>query len=317
MFRKKESRQEQENAALCQEQIKEYIRGMRQLQEHNQDAVVELDQIGMSATRMDSSLTKIVDHSKEMLCTQQENGQVLQELAELVEKAAGDQQKLFQQYQHLDQSYEEQNDAIFQMIEQSKHYTNISKKLSESVHIYQNSAKVFEEETQRMKEVGHNISALALHSAIEAGRLGEGGSDYIRSAEEIRDYAMGYQQGSDALSKAASQLMEQSLQSSQEIHQLILLLKENNVILGKLVSMNDKEEKWKKSHEVENTAKQLKEMQEKVEQLKLSTQKTSQDGEGIIGEMENVGACYIQQQESTKKMENLFDSIKGILSGFL
>ena len=88
-----------------------------------------------------------------------------------------------------------------------------------------------------MEEFGKQMGVLSLQAAIEAGRLGEDGRQFVEAAEDIRTYAANYD-------KVIAQTREQLEQSDdrlneleKQVHHLITLLKENNIATAKLMKL--------------------------------------------------------------------------------
>ena len=86
------------------------------------------------------------------------------------------------------------------------------------------------EQMSGLEKFTGTISALALQAAIDAGRLGDEGADFIRSAEQIRSLAevFGGQIDRTPLEQAEYISRRRSREMSGQIHQFISLLKDNN-----------------------------------------------------------------------------------------
>ena len=314
MFKKKEIEQELERANKANAQLEQYKQVLDSMEEYSENARVELDQIGMSATRMDKSLTKVVDYSKDSVNVEQQSSEALAEMTSTLLDISGQNTTLYGAYHTLGEEYRAQKDALLNLMEQSKHYTNITKNLAESTNDYQEHATAMLDETAKMTEYGKSMGVLALNSAIEAGRLGDSGTEYIKAAEEVRDYAERYDASARQMEEEITGLQESIQGTSEQIHQLIVLLKENNVLLSKLAGMSSDQCAKMEQEQIRSSQEQVKELNQQILILQKNSQTVTNAQQLILGEMESIGTCYMEEQDSTKKMETTFDGMKQLLS---
>jgi methyl-accepting chemotaxis protein len=92
-----------------------------------------------------------------------------------------------------------------------------------------------QQQITQMREFSRNMSVLSLNAAIEAGRLGGGGTSFIAAAEEVRAYSEQYEREASALGEKI-ELAKQRLEALEEqVHYLNELLKENNISMSKVL----------------------------------------------------------------------------------
>ena len=141
------------------------------------------------------------------------------------------------QQQAADEGFHQLLDATTRLVDANKHFTTPSKYISEFPSNYKAQNQSCRENLDQMEEFGKQMGVLSLQAAIEAGRLGEDGRQFVEAAEDIRTYAANYD-------KVFAQTREQLEQSDdrlneleKQVHHLITLLKENNIATAKLMKL--------------------------------------------------------------------------------
>ena len=86
--------------------------------------------------------------------------------------------------------------------------------------------------SEEMEKYSKNMSVLALNAAIEAGRLGDGGKQFVNAAEDIRIASTQYLDNIEMLRKEIAESDEEVARLQEEVSHLISLLKENNVAIN-------------------------------------------------------------------------------------
>ena len=141
------------------------------------------------------------------------------------------------QQQAADEGFHQLLDATTRLVDANKHFTTPSKYISEFPSNYKAQNQSCRENLDQMEEFGKQMGVLSLQAAIEAGRLGEDGRQFVEAAEDIRTYAANYD-------KVIAQTREQLQQSDdrlneleKQVHHLITLMKENNIATAKLMKL--------------------------------------------------------------------------------
>lgn len=312
MFHSKEVKQQLQQAENLKTQVEAYEQLLQQVEKNVTETQMDVDQMQMSATKMDRSLTKVVDYAKDTRDDQQVMEQGLQEAVDTLRQESLQMQQLEEQCDKHTDFLQKQETALAALMEQSKHYTGYAKSLSEGSNKEIAESKRLQEQISGLEKVTGSISALALQAAIDAGRLGDSGSDFIRSAEQIRSLAEVFGARLTDTIAQTNTLQNEMAQMNTQIHQFIALLKENNQTLGKITTdVNG----WNTKQQ--HTTSQDEQMTQLVESL-LAYQGRVAEGlrrqECILEEMEKIGACYMEQQDSTSHMEQSISHMKQVFS---
>ena len=88
-----------------------------------------------------------------------------------------------------------------------------------------------------MEEFGKQMGVLSLQAAIEAGRLGEDGRQFVEAAENIRTYTVNYDKVIAQTREQLEQSDERLNELEKQVHYLITLLKENNIAISKMMKL--------------------------------------------------------------------------------
>ena len=127
MFRTKEVKRQLEQADVWKEQAERLRRTLAGIGERLTEAQIDVDQIGMSAAKMDRSLTKVVDGAKETKEEQEGAKETLRGLCDEIRDMDAQFALLGKAYDAQREFANEQQKALKDLMEQSKHYTGFSK----------------------------------------------------------------------------------------------------------------------------------------------------------------------------------------------
>ena len=141
------------------------------------------------------------------------------------------------QQQAADEGFHQLLDATTRLVVANKHFTTPSKYISEFPSNYKAQNQSCRENLDQMEEFGKQMGVLSLQAAIEAGRLGEDGRQFVEAAEDIRTYAANYDKVIAQTREQLEQSDDQLNELEKQVHHLITLLKENNIATAKLMKL--------------------------------------------------------------------------------
>lgn len=313
MFHGREVKKQLEQASQIKAQALLYEKVMGAVEANVAEGRVELDQLGMSAAKMDRSLTRVVDCARDTKELHTDANKVLEEIRTKADEALTQEKQMTLEWLESRVFLETQCEKVSELQEQSKRYTGLSKTLSEFSRQETEDLEKLEQQLQEMESFLGHTATLALQSAINAGRAGEVGREYIQTAEEIRYLAESFSKKVTAAVEQVERMQTSAQEMEKQMRTFIALLKDNNVSLGRIAA--DAEQELKKVYitpEVLQTYMQgqLSDCKHVQSKMKQGEEKQLQ----ILSEMENVGSCYMEQQDSTAKLEEIIRAIKGMLS---
>lgn len=129
----------------------------------------------------------------------------------------------------------QQDEKIMEVVENNKHFTTPMKYISELPAARKEEERTMRARAQHMTELSKNMTVLSLNAAIEAGRMGEAGSRFVATAEEIRSFSEEYGKDAADLLEQLDQAEEKNRELEEQIHHLNGLLRENNISMTKLL----------------------------------------------------------------------------------
>lgn len=116
------------------------------------------------------------------------------------------------------QNFAQIEQEMAQLVEENKHFTTPSKFLNEFPVALKAENEKTREELEKMQDCGKQMGVLALNAAIEAGRMGEGGKQFVTAAETIRVSAGTYDELIDQAHKRLADSDERIAELEEQVH---------------------------------------------------------------------------------------------------
>lgn len=141
----------------------------------------------------------------------------------------------FNDYEQIAKMIKEHCETVTNLVEENKHYTTPSKYLTEAPIRLKQEYLAYESKAEELADGARQMSVKAVNAAVEAGRMGNAGKQFVAVAEELRQNALDYEK--------AALTMKDELQTSQEriqeleefILRLVSLIKDGNVSTTRLM----------------------------------------------------------------------------------
>mgnify|MGYP002798028749 CR=1 FL=1 len=164
-------------------------------------------------------------------------------------------------------------------------------------------------ELEKMQDCGKQMGVLALNAAIEAGRMGEGGKQFVTAAETIRVSAGTYDELIDQAHKRLADSDERIAELEEQVHRMVTLLKENNVAMTKLMKSCQEAarqaQEWNRLKPCPN----FKEMENQIVVLRNADEEIAKSEERNRMQMED----FTEEMESQKKnFDELLQSMETV-----
>lgn len=202
---------------------------LAQLVEKKEGFDADLAQMEEAGKRIHADICQVMENSNGLVEHAMLNIEEESKLIHTIDDFSRELKTAVDEYDNLRTLIEKQLEATTTLVEENKHYTSPAKYLSEVSGNMRTASTTYTERLMQMEEDGRKMSVLALNAAIEAGRMGEGGKQFVAASEEIRQTAMSFEK------KAAS--MREELENSKEriaelediVGRLVALMKENNM----------------------------------------------------------------------------------------
>ena len=218
-------------------------------------------------------------------------------------------QKKEMQQQASDEAYHRLLDATTRLVDVNKHFTTPSKYISEFPSNYKAQNQSCRENLYQMEEFGKQMGVLSLQAAIEAGRLGEDGRQFVETAEDIRTYVANYDKVIAQTRLQLEQSDERLSELENQVHHLITLLKENNIATAKL--MNLCQDAVNKSDALNHNSlmDDFIEIQNKMSTLRNADEEIVKSEERNRMQVDDLNEEFLAQQKNQKEIFRMIDPL--------
>ena len=218
-------------------------------------------------------------------------------------------QKKEMQQQASDEAYHRLLDATTRLVDVNKHFTTPSKYISEFPSNYKAQNQSCRESLDQMEEFGKQMGVLSLQAAIEAGRLGEDGRQFVETAEDIRTYVANYDKVIAQTRLQLEQSDERLSELENQVHHLITLLKENNIATAKL--MNLCQDAVNKSDALNHNSlmDDFIEIQNKMSTLRNADEEIVKSEERNRMQVDDLNEEFLAQQKNQKEIFRMIDPL--------
>lgn len=218
-------------------------------------------------------------------------------------------QKKEMQQQASDEAYHRLLDATTRLVDVNKHFTTPSKYISEFPSNYKAQNQSCRENLDQMEKFGKQMGVLSLQAAIEAGRLGEDGRQFVETAEDIRTYAANYDKVIAQTRLQLEQSDERLSELENQVHHLITLLKENNIATAKL--MNLCQDAVNKSDALNHNSlmDDFIEIQNKMSTLRNADEEIVKSEERNRMQVDDLNEEFLAQQKNQKEIFRMIDPL--------
>ena len=170
-----------------------------------------------------------VNGAKEVNARQTERSYALCRQAEKLSEGVEDSQ---QRYQAVIDNIKEQSQQMLDLIENQKEAAEPSRVFNQTIAELTLQIEEMKKSLEEMENMGKQMSVIALKSAVEAGKLGEHGKNFLESIQEVRSLSGKYYQEADQMSQNISQVAERLQKAEEQADALNQMVREHGAVLG-------------------------------------------------------------------------------------
>ena len=193
-----------------------------------------LSQVEAGRERVYNDICQVMTNTDELTSNAMLNIEVESAAIQAIDAFSKELRVAIDEYKQIQSEIEHQTQVAMELVEENKHFTSPAKYLSEVPSTLNRNFQSYEKQLTAMEENGKKMGVLALNAAIEAGRLGEGGRQFVLAAEEIRQTAVNYEKAATAMKEEVEAAHIKVAEMEETISHLISLLKDNNMGTAKL-----------------------------------------------------------------------------------
>lgn len=283
--------------------VDRYSQVFAEITAKQKDTENRLDILKSSQEKMDQQLTRVIDavncaadYTEEQ---RQKNGAIQEE----IQRISGGLEQSEECYWNIVEELKHQQEEMLESVEQNKHFTAPAEFLSKVPGELQEELKGISSTMEQLEEMGKQMGVLSLNAAIEAGRMGESGKEFVTAAEDVRNLAGKYQQITAAFGENIEKLNSKLEETQAQVAHLNSLLKDNNVRMGRSTK-EFAECLYRMEHsDIQNFAPEVKKL--------LESFTGTADGEELIRQYELATEAMEQAGESFMKQQDALEQLKG------
>lgn len=301
------------------EGLKEQVRGLTQsfgsVEGNNAKALELLEEVETERTSLDGALNRVVEYIKEVYGADQEQAEeekrLLAEFHTLNEKNkdAG------KQYEELLSEIKGREKELVELVDQNKNITDPTHVLRQSVMELESEMHQMEEPLAQMEGLGHQMGVVSLNAAIEAGRMGESGRQFVVAAEEVRSCAGKYQEESQGMAAQLTQMKDKLARTQEQVEYLMDILTAGSETLAKTVaSFQSSENKLEENRGAFQTDAWNSLLEEGQRVADISETRKACFGH-TMQSMEQAGVSFMKEQQVLEQMKVQMKQIKAEIDG--
>lgn len=310
-----------------QEYTKELEQKLNTTQSQMETLQAKIDQVGnntqqilpyfesqiIAQSEMDQELTKIVSHAYDTIAAGSESSQLFEQFAIELTGMRGQLEEDEQGRIELQAAVHTQKEQADAVMDGSKQFTAVLQQVQETRAALLADAGEMHGQLRQMQEFSKQMSVLSLNCAIEAGRMGESGRQFIGAAEDVRQLANAYESAAQAVGQRLAGMETQIRRLEEQAGGMAKILKDSETSLSRLSkSISENEE------QCIGAAK--KELSKKIGALSDNLKKISQNNDTIhslqdqtLSEIERIGQSFMDEQEARKELERIFEQIEAVI----
>lgn len=305
-----ESRELEKELLSRQLMLDRYSQVFAEITAKQRDTEERLDTLKTSQEKMDEQLTRVIDavncatdHTEEQKLKNRDIQEEMRKISTGLEQSEGC-------YWKIVEELKQQRDDMLETVEQNKHFTAPAEFLSKVSTELQEELKGISGHMEELEDMGRQMGVLSLNAAIEAGRMGESGREFVAAAEDVRNLAGQYQQITASFQEVIGKITEKLEETQAQVVHLNGLLKDNNVRMGK----NTKELGdcvYRMEHsDIQNFAPGVKQLVEEMTGTVAGEEELIRQYALATDAMEQAGESFMKQQDALERLRDGQEEIR-------
>lgn len=286
----------------CQEKMKQAANGAQQMLPCFESQII-------AQSEMDKDLTKIVSFTQDTIEANHENGQALEQLAIEFTNVRAMLQDDEAERNKIKESVHKQVGQADTAAEKNKQCTAFADQIQKAGEGFAANVEHMQSRLKQMVDFSKDMGVLSLNCAIEAGRMGESGRNFVAAAEDVRQMSSAYEQAAQSALDQLAELESGIRELGKQALGLAKGLSEGQTSITHLSkSILNNEELC--SQAVQRAV--PKKMAVLTECLKKMSQSQHTIGvlqQQTLDQMEHIGKSFMEEQEARKELEEIASEI--------
>ena len=209
-----------------EEQIKEVFSQIMEQREVFEHTVAQIEE---GEKRVYTDVSQVLENTNELARYAMLNIEEESELVHAIDDFSKDLRVAAEEYVQVTQLAQQELESIMELVDANKHFTSPSKYLTEAPAALKLENASYQKQLDEMAEYGRQMGVMALNAAIEAGRMGENGKQFVSASEEIRQTALNYEKAAISMKEELAASQSKIVELEETIHRMVALLKDSNM----------------------------------------------------------------------------------------
>lgn len=284
-----------------EEQIKEVFSEIAQQRENFESRISELEEV---STCMQSDVSQMMENAGEMVTHAMQNIEDGSELMRDMDEFSKDLKTAVDEYDALCEAMQQQMDVTASLVEENKHYTTPAKYLTEVPNVLRETFDSQETHLNEMSDYCKKMGVMALNAAIEAGRMGDSGKQFVAASEEIRQTAFIYEKVAVSMQEELAASREKIDEMEDIIHHLVSLLKDTNMGAARLLKKAQETNKMAQSSQMRDFSEEMILLRDKVMGMRNLEEEIAKLGERNKIQLSDMREDIISQKQELLEIES-------------
>lgn len=302
------------------EKLKEELEQLREADSHKAKALAEVSKqkdileerfasLAISNAQMQRDLEAVNENIRQLSEAAEANQTRSERIGQSVFYAAEQTKKVGEGQNNFFCAMKEQTGQIEKIVEQNKHFTMPVKVLLDFPAEYAKEEERLSAQLTQMSDLSKNMSVLSLNAAIEAGRMGDAGKNFIAAAEDIRTFSEEYARAAVEAGTILSDIKQKIVHLEEQSKLLNELLKENNISMSRVLKEQNKQLADYEAVHIRVSDLISEEISQETEELLQTEAQMNELGSRLSGQLGEMKHEYAEQKVCTDEIEALFQKI--------
>ena len=311
MFGKKQelTKELEEKLNTTQQSLEKLQNQVGRIQRHTQQILPLFESQIIAQSEMDKELTKVVSHAYDTIEEITESTKILEQLAMELTSMRGQMEDEEQDKKKLREASGKQKEQIEVVIEENGRLAEPVGVLREVQAGLAGDTEKIRAEVRQMLDYAKQMTVTSLNCAIEAGRMGEAGKEFIAASEEVRLLSSAYERAAGTAGRQIDDIEKRISQLEEQVVALTKPCKDSNTSISRLskniteqneICMRAAERHYlEKAAAISDLIKQISQNNEAIDALQHET----------LTDIEQIGESFMSEQEARKDLEHIVDQI--------
>lgn len=311
MFGKKQeyTKELQDRIDQAESELESMQEKMRQAANGTQQMLPCFESQIVAQSEMDKELTKIVSFTHDTMAANHENEQALEQLAIEFTNVRAMLQDDETERNKIKESVHKQAKQADAAAEKNKQCAAFAEQLQKVYKGFAVNVERMQSQLKVMVDFSKDMSVLSLNCAIEAGRLGESGRNFISASEDVRQMSCAYEQAAQAVTSQLAELEEQILEMEKQALGLSKGLSDGQAGITHLTkNISDNVDLCEKSVQ-RATPKKMSALTDYLKKISQNHRTIGMLQQQTLDEMEQIGKSFMDEQEARKELEQITSNI--------